>query len=215
LLKLILLNKLINLIKLNKFKILYYLQKNLSEEKFIHSKAVADTAKLLAKKYKIDFQKAYLAGLLHDIGKEVNVFLSDINQNKVEITNIYKNYRSIYHAFIGPYLIQKEFNICDKEILNAVKWHTTGKANMTMLEKIVFIADYIEPNRTNEFVNKIRKLAYSNLDYTVYIISTLTIMHLLKKNVFIFPKTIECKNYYLYILSRLNKSENVAKCQDF
>jgi predicted HD superfamily hydrolase involved in NAD metabolism len=132
--------------------------------------------------------------MLHDIGKEISP--EYFSHNKLPYPDILKNYPQIWHAFIAPLIIKKEFNCTDTTILNAVKWHTTGKARMSALEKILFIADYIEPNRKLLDIEFIKKLAYSNLDYAILAIAKSTIINLLKRNLKIHYHLLNCQNYY-------------------
>ena len=137
-----------------------WLKENLNEERYIHTLGCADCAKELAQKYHLDCEKAYLAGLLHDCAKcfSTEKLLEIINANlDVEDAEM-QNYKTL-HAPVSAYYAEKEFGVCDKDILSAIRWHTLGKLDMTDFEKIVFIADKIEPNtRDKEYSEKIRAL---------------------------------------------------------
>ena len=141
-------------------KILNWLKNNLNEERYIHTLGTAECAKELANKFKLDCEKAYLAGLLHDCAKCFsNEKLLDIIQKNLNIEECEMlNYKTL-HAPVSAYIAEKEFQISDKEILSAIRWHTLGKLDMTDFEKIVFLADKIEPNtRDKEYSEKIKKL---------------------------------------------------------
>lgn len=128
-------------------KIKEWLKENLTEERYLHSIGTAECARELAEKFGLDREKAYLAGLLHDSAKcfSNEKLLNIINDNiEVEESELV-NYKTL-HAPVSAYLAEKEFNVEDKEILSAIRWHTLGKLNMTDFEKIIFIADKIEPN---------------------------------------------------------------------
>lgn len=141
-------------------KILEWLKNNLNEKRYIHTLGTADCAKELAKQFKLNQDKAYLAGLLHDCAKCFpNEKLLDIIHKHLDVEECEMlNYKTL-HAPVSAYIAETEFKISDKEILSAIRWHTLGKLDMTDFEKIVFIADKIEPNtRDEEYSAKIRDL---------------------------------------------------------
>ena len=141
-------------------KILEWLKNNLNEKRYIHTLGTADCAKELAKQFKLNQDKAYLAGLLHDCAKCFpNEKLLDIIHKHLDVEECEMlNYKTL-HAPVSAYIAETEFKITDKEILSAIRWHTVGKLDMTDFEKIVFIADKIEPNtRDEEYSAKIRDL---------------------------------------------------------
>lgn len=141
-------------------KILKWLKNNLNEKRYIHTLGTADCAKELAKQFKLNQDKAYLAGLLHDCAKCFpNEKLLDIIHKHIDVEECEMlNYKTL-HAPVSAYIAETEFKITDKEILSAIRWHTLGKLDMTDFEKIVFIADKIEPNtRDEEYSAKIRDL---------------------------------------------------------
>lgn len=141
-------------------KILEWLKNNLNEKRYIHTLGTADCAKELAKQFKLNQDKAYLAGLLHDSAKcYPNEKLLDIIHKHLDVEECEMlNYKTL-HAPVSAYIAETEFKITDKEILSAIRWHTLGKLDMTDFEKIVFIADKIEPNtRDEEYSAKIRDL---------------------------------------------------------
>lgn len=141
-------------------KILEWLKNNLNEKRYIHTLGTADCAKELAKQFKLNQDKAYLAGLLHDCAKCFpNEKLLDIIHKHLDIEECEMlNYKTL-HAPVSAYIAETELKITDKEILSAIRWHTLGKLDMTDFEKIVFIADKIEPNtRDEEYSAKIRDL---------------------------------------------------------
>lgn len=141
-------------------KILEWLKNNLNEKRYIHTLGTADCAKELAKQFKLNQDKAYLAGLLHDCAKCFpNEKLLDIIHKHLDVEECEMlNYKTL-HAPVSAYIAETEFKITDKEILSAIRWHTLGKLDMTDFEKIVFIADKIEPNtRDEEYSAKIKDL---------------------------------------------------------
>ena len=136
------------------------LKKTMSEKRFQHSLLVAQEAKKLAKKYNYDEQEAYLAGLVHDVAKEFNETQIKQYKDKYAIKN--ENTKTI-HADIGSIVAKERYNFTN-EMCQAIKKHTTGASEMTLLDKIILIADKIgRPNLTEEGL-KLKKLAYENLD---------------------------------------------------
>jgi len=124
-----------------------WLKENLNEERYFHTLGVADCAKDLAKKYNLNEEKAYIAGLLHDCAKcYKNEDLYEILTDKMHCDMEELLNPKTYHSPAGAYLAKEMFNVEDEEILNSIYCHTVGKENMTVFEKIVFLADKIEPN---------------------------------------------------------------------
>ena len=152
--------------------------------RFRHTIGVADTSACLASRYGVDMQKAYISGLLHDCAKCVpdEQKITECEQNNIEITK--SEYESPYllHSKLGAFYADVKYGIKDEDILGAIKWHTTGHPDMTMLEKIVFVADYIEPYRNKAAnLDTIRYLAFTDIDKAVLQILDDTINYLNKK----------------------------------
>lgn len=142
----------------------------LTPKRYKHTQGVAQEALQLAKRYDIDSDKAYLAGLLHDCAKcltdEEKLELCD--KYGLILDDILKSQPDLTHSFLGAKIAEKEYGINDNEILDAIAYHTTGRPNMSMLEKIIFIADYIEPNRDYfQGLDKVRELAYKDINKAV------------------------------------------------
>lgn len=174
-----------------------FLKENLSERRYNHVLGVAFSAKELAKLNGEDEKKAELAALLHDVAKEVDINeqIQLLKKNDFSVTEIEESSPQVLHGFTGVILAKEKFNIKDDEVLNAVAYHTTGKAKMTTLEKIIYIADYIEPNRDYPGVDLLREVTYKNLNEGVLMGINNTIKLLLEKDAVIHPLTIEARNY--------------------
>ncbi|MBQ4568821.1 MAG: bis(5'-nucleosyl)-tetraphosphatase (symmetrical) YqeK [Ruminococcus sp.] len=145
----------------------YELAKNtLSEKRYIHSKNVASAAVRLAKKYGADPTKAEVAGILHDITKEYNLEnqLQIIRSGGIILDDICKNSPQLLHAITGMVYCRDELGIADADILNAVRYHTTARANMSLLEKILFIADFISDERDYPDVDIMRAESEKSLE---------------------------------------------------
>lgn len=140
-------------------------KEKISEFRYEHSIRVAEEAKKLARHYKINEEKAYLAGIIHDIAKE---FSNQENEKWVEKYNMPKEllepeYKNIIHSDIGAVVAKEEYHL-DDEICNAIKYHTIGDVSMSLFDKIIFIADKIGRKNSNSEIRKIKELAYQNID---------------------------------------------------
>ena len=129
----------------------------IKETRFIHSLSVARLAYDIAKKHQLDYQKAYIAGVLHDIAKGI-----DKDEELALMKQFYPEYLDIgayaYHQFLGEMIAKRDFGVQDEEVLAAIKYHTTGRKDMCWLEKLIYAADKIDPNRkydSTELVNSI------------------------------------------------------------
>lgn len=146
-----------------------YIKKNLSEKRYMHSKRTAETTEKLCRLYGFNPEKGRNAGLLHDIGREISTddVFSLVENDGYGVSRIEKEYPVLLHGRAGAVLAEKEIGITDEEILDAVRWHTTGKRGMSGITAVLYVADYIEPGRMhidNEFRMKIREM---NLDQLV------------------------------------------------
>ncbi|MCM8710385.1 bis(5'-nucleosyl)-tetraphosphatase (symmetrical) YqeK [Clostridium sp. SYSU_GA19001] len=183
----------------NEEEIIKYLHKILNKQRFEHSLRVMDTAVSLAKHYKIDETKARLAGLVHDCAKNLkdDEILHIIKKNSQSIEECYKMNPSIMHGLAGAIMARDNFKVTDEDILNAVAYHTTGRENMSMLEKIIYIADYIEPMRNFPGVQELRENAYNDLDRALLLSFNNTINYVISKGEILHLDTIKARNYIL------------------
>ncbi|MGM0123866.1 HAD superfamily hydrolase [Enterococcus sp. AZ194] len=173
-------------------------QMRMSERRFKHVLGVEETAITLAKKYGVSLEKASIAALTHDYAKERpnDEFILVINRDGYdkELLN-YGN--AIWHGLVGADFVSRELGIMDEEILQAIRLHTTGAAEMSLLDKIIYVADYIEPGRSFPGVKEARELAFVDLDEVVAFETKHTLEHLLMQEQKIYPKTIETYNYWV------------------
>lgn len=175
------------------------LKAELKASRYKHTIGVAYTAMALAMRYEVSIKDAELAGLLHDCAKcmsdeELLKICNDYNisLSEAELLNL-----SLLHAKAGVVIAKKDYNVDDENILNAVRFHTTGKPDMTMLEKIIFTADYIEPGRTKQMrLSEVRKMAFIDIDACIYMILSDTLAYLANKNDAIDKLTEETCEYY-------------------
>lgn len=175
------------------------MKKTLDKKRYEHTVGVAYTAACLAMRYDIDVERAETAGLLHDCAKclsnEKKIKLCKMQSIEINMTEAKNPF--LLHAKAGAYLAQQKYNIGDEDILNAIRYHTTGRPGMSMLEKIIFIADYIEPNRTHTSrLPYLRKLAFEDLDEALLEILKHTLLYLQSSEDEIDPMTQKTFDHY-------------------
>lgn len=187
-----------NYIKIEMAELLKWLELNLSEKRYIHSIGTAECARDLAKKFKFDAEKAYIAGLLHDCAKCFpNETLIDIIEKNLSVDKIeMMNYKTL-HAPVSAFIAKRDFGVEDEEILSAIRWHTLGRLEMTDFEKIIFLADKIEPKtRLKDYLHEVRELLYeeNGLNKALLKCYKETIKSLVKRDLKICPITIDIYN---------------------
>lgn len=180
-------------------KIRKSLKKKLEKTRYEHTLGVASTAECLAMRYEADLERAKLAGLLHDCAKygSDEKKLERCMKFGIPVTETERQNPSLLHAKLGAFYAKKRYGIEDEEILSAIACHTTGKPAMTILEKILFVADYIEPNRNKApHLQELRKLAFVDLDQCVSCILRDTLKYLNAHRAVIDPITQSVYYYY-------------------
>jgi predicted HD superfamily hydrolase involved in NAD metabolism len=180
---------------MNRDMALAIVKEQLTEHRFLHTIGVMETAIKLAEKYGADEKKAELAAIFHDYAK----FRPKDEMKEIIISNGMPvellDYNSeLWHAPVGAYLAEKEAGITDCEVLDAIRYHTSGRTGMTLLEKVIYLADYIEPGRHFPGVEEVRELAESSLDKALIKSVQNTIMFLVKKGQPVFPATFHTYN---------------------
>ncbi|MCY6484276.1 bis(5'-nucleosyl)-tetraphosphatase (symmetrical) YqeK [Clostridium aestuarii] len=183
-------------------KIIEYLKRNLKDKRFKHSLSVRDTAVKLAEIYGANVEKAKIAGLVHDCGKYVknDEMLNIAEKYGYNINEVCLGNSNILHGVVGAYIAKNTMGIEDNEVLDAVVYHTTARRNMTLLDKIIYIADYIEPLRSFPGVERVRKVTYENLNEGLIMCFDNTIKYVVDKGELLHNDTIEARNYMLYSL---------------
>lgn len=175
------------------------IKRRLSESRFVHSMNVAKAAAELAKKYGADEEKAYTAGILHDIMKEesLDIQYEYISRNNEIMTVLERSKSQVVHQMSGAAYCRIELGIDDEEILSAIRYHTTGKRDMTLLQKIVYTADFISAERSYPDVEIMRGKAHNSLEEAMLYSLKYTINDLASKAMLIHPDTLECYNSIL------------------
>lgn len=151
-------------------KLEHRLKKELDEDRYQHTLGVMFTAAALAMCYGESVERAECAGLLHDCAKCIpnEKKLKLCQEYGIEVTKTEMKAQYLLHSKLGAYLAKAQYGVEDEEIISSIRWHTTGRPNMSTLEKIIFIADYIEPQRNKaENLPEIRQLAFRDLNQTV------------------------------------------------
>jgi predicted HD superfamily hydrolase involved in NAD metabolism len=167
----------------------------LTEHRYQHTLGVMETAISLARKYGVDEKKAELAAIFHDYAKfRPKDEMKEIIVSQEMPKDLLEYNSELWHAPVGAYLAEAEAEISDKEVLDAIRFHTSGRRGMTKLEKVIYLADYIEPGRHFPGVEEVRDLAKINLDDALIKSVQNTIMFLLKKNQAIYPETFHTYN---------------------
>lgn len=168
------------------------LKKELPEKRYIHSLGVADEAKRLAIKYGADAEKAYLAGLLHDCAKGIPTSgqAAECDKRGVKIDEWTRKCPPVIHGFLGEEIAKTEYGIKDVEVLSAIRYHTVGAANMTLLEKIIYIADMTEVNRDFPGVDVLREKVNESIDGAIKESIKQQLEFNMNKNVTIHPNMI-------------------------
>jgi len=176
------------------FKIL--IKEKLKESRYIHSLNVADSAKKLAKKYGCDEEKAYTAGLLHDVMKNASDFemLKAIDKAGMSLTVCEKANKKLWHAIAGTAFMITDLNVSDEDIINAVRYHTTARKNMSTLEKVIYVADFISADRDYPGVDEVRDAAEESLEKAMMIGLEFCIHEIVERKQLLHPDSVDAYN---------------------
>lgn len=174
---------------------LQLVKKQITEHRYLHTIGVMETAIKLANLYGADEKKAELAAIFHDYAKfrpkeEMKEIIHTCGMPKELL--LYNS--ELWHAPVGAFLVEEEAGITDQEILDAIRYHTSGRPGMTKLEKIIYLADYIEPGRHFPGVEEVRELANTNLESALIKAIQNTIMFLMNKGQPVYPDTFHTYN---------------------
>ncbi|QFT89929.1 putative nicotinate-nucleotide adenylyltransferase [Bacillus sp. THAF10] len=176
-------------------KALQMVKEQLTPKRYDHTIGVLNTAVELAKRNKVDVKKAELAAIFHDYAKFRNKEeMRQIIIDQKMPQDLLQHHDELWHAPVGAYLVKMEAGIDDEEILEAIRCHTSGKINMSPLDKVLYVADYIEPSRDFPGVEVVRESAKNSLDIAVVQAMKNTILFLLQRNQPIYPDTFHAYN---------------------
>ncbi len=172
----------------------------LSKKRFTHSVNVAEMAEKLALSHGYKNPgEAYTAGLVHDCCKEISTEeqLSMVKKSRRNVCEAELKTPALYHAVAGAYYAETVFGFTDEDFLNSIRYHTTGRANMSRLEEIVYMADLVSAERSFKDVEKFRKMAFDDLDKAILEAIKYSVGSVMEKGSFIPIHTAEAYNYYL------------------
>jgi predicted HD superfamily hydrolase involved in NAD metabolism len=179
-----------------------YIERHSSEGRKDHIQGVVDTADVLAQRFGADRGKAKLAALCHDLFRGIKDEALNVYVNQLGLPKKYLNNGNLAHGKVAAAMMTREFGIDDEDVLNAVRYHTTGRPRMSTLEKVIFLADSIEPGRNYPGVEEIRKIAETDLDRACLMCLERTIDYINKKGFFLDPDTLDARDWF-------QKKENI------
>ena len=185
------------------YKLQNKMKKALEPKRYEHTLGVAYTAANLAFVYGYDEKKALVAGLLHDSAKCLThqKRISVCKKNQIEISTVEKQNPVLLHAKVGAFYAKEKYGVRDTDILNAILYHTTGRPNMSLLDKIIYVADFTEPHRKKlPNLDEIRKKAFEDIDLAIYMILESSLKYLEKGNSKIDSKTEETYQFYKKVI---------------
>ncbi|KKO51260.1 bis(5'-nucleosyl)-tetraphosphatase (symmetrical) YqeK [Paenibacillus sp. DMB20] len=179
----------------NREQLIEAVSSQMPEKRWIHTQGVMDAAVKLAKQYGADPVKADLAAILHDVAKywPVQRLRDVLSENRLN-DELLQHEKQLWHAEVGAFVAEKDYGITDPEILDAIRFHTSGRVGMTLLDKVVCLADYIEPGRDFPGVHNIRELANHSLDKALAAGFDSTISFLVSRRQIIYPLTVLARN---------------------
>lgn len=181
----------------------------LTDKRYEHSLRVLETATELAEHFGANVEEVQLAAIYHDYAKDFSkAFLRDkVIQFRLP-KDLLHYHHELWHGPVGALLVKENFNIQNRTVLSAIMCHTTGKIKMNLVEKIVFLADYIEPKRNFPAVEEVRKYAKEDLTYACWLVCRNNINHLMSKQALVYPDTMHAYNDFTRQLTeRKNKTE--------
>ena len=175
------------------------LKNELLEKRFIHSIGVMEMAVKMAQHYGADVKKAQIAGLLHDCAKNLSKeeLFEKCELYNIELDDVMRISHGLVHGLVGAEIAKREYGVDDEEIYDAIYYHTVGKPEMSLLTQIIYIADAIEENRVYDGVERIRTLAFENIDRALVSQIDSTIKSVLSKGGMLHTATVNTRNYYL------------------
>lgn len=171
-----------------------YIEKNLSEKRKKHTYGVAETAEHLAERYGADREKARTAALFHDMFRSASVDVLNMYVRQLGLDPVYLDNPNLAHGPVAAIIMERDYKIADPDIINAVRYHTTGRADMSLLEKILYLADAIEPQRAYPGVEEARRLAEESLDRACLFSMERSMTYIKERGLFLHEDTINARN---------------------
>lgn len=178
-------------------KMAYKLKKELDRQRYEHTLGVEETAREMARIFGVDEEQAALAGLLHDCAKCMPLSQMTKAARHEDVDDVMKSSKALMHAVAGRCIAEDVYNVKDEEVLSAIRWHTTGRAQMTPLEKIIYLADMIEPNRKPfEGLEQLRVLCMTDLDAAMHRALSMSLEHVREQGKTLHPDTLAALQTY-------------------
>lgn len=179
----------------------------LKPKRYLHVLGVQFTCASLAMKYHADIEKTQIAGLLHDCAKPLDneMQLAECMKYDLNISEIERKVPALLHSKLGAYYAKTIYGVEDEEILNAIIYHTTGRPNMTLLEKLLYVADYIEPSRPADKMlglNEVRSMAFEDLDAAIVMIASNTLEYVKSGKGEVDETSVNTLNYYQKLMEQ-------------
>lgn len=171
----------------------------LTPARLAHTKRVIEQARVLAQRHHGDTVEAEIAAVLHDCARDLpmEVQLKHAASFGIVVAEIERANPAVLHAWIGAELAKSQYGVTSEAVLNAIRWHTTGRPDMTILEKVIFLADYTELGRQFPGVELARKLALEDLDSAMLLALSQTIEYVVKRGLILHPITVDARNYFI------------------
>ncbi len=184
----------------------------LSEERYLHTLGVKQVIVKLALRYDVNLKKAVTAAILHDCAKDLSddILLKKAGDFGILIGEIEREQPQLLHGPVGAMIAFHNFSVYDSEILNSIWVHTLGNSFMSDLDKILYIADYIEPNRKFSGVEKLRRIAFADLDKALLYAFDNTLNWVRSNNQVIHPTTIKARNQILFNQRKRNRGRKIS-----
>lgn len=177
-----------------------FIKVRLNEKRYRHTMGVVETSAKLAERYGADTEKAHIAALFHDACKNLDIDEMNSLVEKYHIGDVYIDKPQLAHSKLAAAIIQDRFGVDDEDIINAISYHTTGRAEMSLLEKIIYISDAVEPNRSYPGVEKRYRLAFEDIDRAGYEITDNAIRLVTEAGMYLDPDSIAARDWFQSIL---------------
>lgn len=197
-------------LNLNEVVLIDKIRARLKDKRFKHTLSVQQEALKLSRQYHCNSENASLAAILHDMCRDDHIETLNTYVKKYNLDNIYLNNKPLSHSKVASLIAKEELNISHEEVINAVSFHTTGRANMSLLEKIIFLSDMIEKDRSYKGIDELRELAYKDLDSACLMALDQTIKYVIEKKEYLHIDTLLARNYL--IKNKGGKDEHKSKC---
>lgn len=189
-----------------------YIRERINEKRYRHTMGVVETATKLAEKHGADVEKAHIAALFHDACKNLDISEMNMLVEKYEVGEVYIDKPQLAHSKLAAAIIKDVFGVEDEDIINAISYHTTGRTGMSLLEKIIYVADATEPNRTYKDAARLNALAFENLNKACYEVAEWSLRIIKEEGRYLDEDTVHACEWFKKILEgeSMENSRNFA-----